>query len=578
MKMLPPYYSENRSNAEIKVFEMLQDLPLEGTVLHSLGIAEHRDKVFGEIDFVVLCKQGILCLEVKGGFVRREQGVWIFENREGKVTRKEESPFQQVVGNMFSLRDHLGKLLGYQHPILRCQFACGVIFPDMSFTRKGIDIIPEIIFDNRNSDRDLASYIERVFKYWNDRIIEKHAFVPEKLNGNMIHHLETILRGDFSCIPSISTILNEVDRRLIQLTNEQFATFRMVSDNPRMIVKGKAGTGKTLIAMEQAKRLAVSGKKVLFLCYNRLISSYLDHRMAKEVRGLGGKLEITNFHELLSRYISFNDASSYPSHLFYSQIVAERFLEYASSHEVDKYDVVFIDEGQDLLRTNYLMCIDEFLSHGLKDGSWYLFYDDNQNIYNSAMEEGLRLLEELKPARATLMVNCRNTQQIATYNKLLTGFEHGEVIKINGEQVNRTVYQDSRDMQEKLANLVKSYLKQGIKPGEIVILSPNSLKNSGIGGSNVFSSICKFQDISSMKYSTFLDDSLKFCTIQSFKGMESKVVILIDLHKFIDQETRKLNYTAISRARVLLHIFYHARAEDELNQVARETIQRALIS
>ena len=60
--------------------------------------------------------------------------------------------------------------------------------------------------------------------------------------------------------------------------------------------------------------------------------------------------------------------------------------------------------------------------------------------------------------------------------------------------------------------------------------------------------------------------------------VQSKVVILIDLNKFIDQETRKLNYTAISRARVLLHIFYHAKAEDELNQVARETIQKTLIS
>ncbi|WP_419879656.1 NERD domain-containing protein [Brevibacillus centrosporus] len=577
--MIPPYCSEHtRSSAEIKVFEIFQDIGIDATVLHSLGMADHRDKVFGEIDFVVICKQGILCLEVKGGFISREQGVWIFENRDGKVTRKEESPFQQVVGNMFSLRNHLGKILGYHHPILKSQFACGVIFPDMTFTRKGIDIIPEIIFDNRNRDSDMVSYIDQVFNYWKKKIREKHDFIPEKLNGNMITQLETILRGDFSCIPSISNIVNEIDRRLVQLTTEQFDTFRMVSDNPRLIVKGRAGTGKTLIAMEQAKRWAISGKRVLYLCYNRLISSYLNNQMARDSKNIEGSLEVTNFHELLSRFVSFDDASSYTSDLFYSQIVPERFLEHVSSNEIDKYDVMFIDEGQDLLRANYLLCIDELLHQGLKDGNWYLFYDDNQNIYNPAMEEGLRLLEELKPARTKLMVNCRNTQQIATYNKLLTGFEQGEVIKINGEQVNRTAYQDSSDMQGKLVSLVKAFIKQGIKPGEIVILSPYSLKNSGLGTSNTFSSICRFQDISGMKYNTFLEDSLKFCTIQSFKGMESKVVILIDLDKFMDNKTRKLNYTAISRARVLLHILYHAEAEDEINQIARETIQGLLIS
>jgi len=572
-KMVPPYCENTRSSAEIKIFEILQKLDIDASVLHSLGMAEHRDKVFGEIDFVVLCRQGILCLEVKGGFVGREQGLWTFENREGQVSRKTESPFQQAIGNMFSLRDHLGKLLGYHHPIMKGQFACGVIFPDMTFTRKGIDIIPEIIYDNRFRDSDMKFFIAQAFKYWKNKIREKHDFVPETLNHQQVGHLENILRGDFSCIPSPSTILNEIDRRLVQLTSEQFATFRMVSENPRIIVKGRAGTGKTLIALEQAKRMAVAGERVLYLCYNRLISSYLNYQMAKDADHTGGKLEITHFHELLSRFVSFDDASSFPSDLFFSQIAPERFLEHVAAYDLEKYDVVFIDEGQDLLRTTYLMCINEILAKGLEKGKWYVFYDDNQNIYNPSMDEGLGLLAELKPAFATLRVNCRNTQQIATYNKLLTGFEQGELIKINGEQVIRTIYRDDQDMKSKLLQLIKTYLKQGIKPGEIVILSPTSLRKSGLGDSNVFTSICKFQDISSTKYNTFLDDSLKFCTIQSFKGMESKVVILIDLHKFVDREYRKLNYTAISRARVLLHIFYHFEAEDEIGQVSLEAMQ-----
>ena len=57
-------------------------------ILHSLGIAEHVNKIFGEIDFVVICKEGILCMEVKGGQVERIGGKWRFTNRYGAGLRK----------------------------------------------------------------------------------------------------------------------------------------------------------------------------------------------------------------------------------------------------------------------------------------------------------------------------------------------------------------------------------------------------------------------------------------------------------------------------------------------------------
>jgi hypothetical protein len=574
VKMIPPYYKKNiNSNAEAKMFDLFQSSSMDATILHSLGVADHKDKIFGEIDFLIICEQGNLCLEVKGGYVERKQGIWHFENAEGQVTKKEEGPFQQAIGNMFSLRNHLVKILGRNHPISKSHFACGVIFPDMTFNLKGIDIIPEIVFDNRYYDNEIKTYIDKVFQYWSAKLKEKHGFTPGKLTDKNIQQVENLLRGDFSYVPKLSSIVDEVDNRLVELTSEQYNTFRMVSNNPRMIISGRAGTGKTLIALEQAKRNAAMGKKVLYLCYNRLISSYINYQLSKYNEEFEPDcLVVTNFHELLSRYIDFNDSKEFPSDQFYKEIVPERFLEYVSAYGFEKYDIIFIDEGQDLLRINYLFCINEILHGGLENGSWYLFYDDNQNIYNSAMEEGLDLLKQTRPTFASLLVNCRNTQQIGTYNKLLTGYEHGEIMKVQGEDVNRSSYLNKSDLQQKLITLVKGYLKQGIQPGNIVILSPFSLKNSGVESKELFGSICSFQDISSMKFQSIFRDSLKFCTIQSFKGMESKVVILIDIEHFLDQKDRKLNYTAISRARVLLHIFYHVNAEDEVNQIVRESL------
>ena len=68
-----------------------------------------KHKIFGEIDFVVIADEGILCIEVKGGVVRREEGVWKFINRYEKVSTKHEGPYEQAQGNAQSLRQYLAQ-------------------------------------------------------------------------------------------------------------------------------------------------------------------------------------------------------------------------------------------------------------------------------------------------------------------------------------------------------------------------------------------------------------------------------------------------------------------------------------
>lgn len=577
-KLIPPYYRENYpSKAEIKVFEIFKKLDGSATVLHSLGMADHNTKVFGEMDFVIISEQGILCLEVKGGYVSVEKGVWIYEDRNGNKSRSLEGPFKQVVGNMLSLRNFLRNKLGTKHPVSKTQFACGVIFPDMTFNRSGIEIIPEIVFDNRLRDEQMHQYIYQCFQYWKGKIIDKHQFGPGKLHKTIISQLENLFRGDFACIPSLGSMLNEVDRQLVSLTRDQFVVLQMMSLNPRMMIKGRAGTGKTLIALEQARRLVLQGKRVLYLCFNRVISSYLKFQMRQEVlHSNGGALEITNFHEYLGRFV--HPLKNGNNEDYYKTVLPEAFLDYVfTNNDHEKFDVILIDEGQDLLNPSYLYCLDEILTDKLERGSWYIFYDDNQNLYNAEYEEGQSLMEEFRPAHMPLLVNCRNTKQIGTYNRILTGFDHGEIMKIEGEHVTRQKYDTDEELKDKIINRVKFLLKEGIHPSDIVILSPCKLESSALKSVDVFKSVCKFQDISSQKYATFSPDSVKYCTIQSFKGMESKVVLLIDLKKFIDPDFRRLNYTAISRARTFLDIYYHSSSEEEVVKISTEVALRTVV-
>ena len=66
-KMIPSVISEEdarKSPAEARIFEWLRNMSWgNATVLHSLPLKDHIRNSFGEIDFVVICEKGILCIQ-----------------------------------------------------------------------------------------------------------------------------------------------------------------------------------------------------------------------------------------------------------------------------------------------------------------------------------------------------------------------------------------------------------------------------------------------------------------------------------------------------------------------------------
>ena len=91
VEMLPDLLApEIKSQAEAILFREFRDYQTDQRyiILHSLGLSEHVHNIFGEIDFVVICSSGVLCIEVKGGEVSCDKGVWEFVNRYGKKEQK----------------------------------------------------------------------------------------------------------------------------------------------------------------------------------------------------------------------------------------------------------------------------------------------------------------------------------------------------------------------------------------------------------------------------------------------------------------------------------------------------------
>lgn len=98
-----------------------------------------------------------------------------------------------------------------------------------------------------------------------------------------------------------------------------------------------------------------------------------------------------------------------------------------------------------------------------------------------------------------------------------------------------------------LAEVIEKLLDDGILPEDIVILSPRRFENS------VASTVPKSKDISvhELRQGTGskVRNEVAFSTIHSFKGMESKVVVMCDVDAVDSAEPQSLLYVGMSRAR-----------------------------
>jgi hypothetical protein len=161
--MLPPYIDKTASNAERKLFRIFHDTPdLDSWYcLHSLGVSRHLSKREGEIDFLLIGPEGIFVIEVKGGRVSRENGLWKFTDRYGRITQKKESPFTQARSALYSLKAELIKKIGIE--VHQYVFGYGVALPDISFREESPEWDQDTIFDSRDLSHHLDNYLSRLF-------------------------------------------------------------------------------------------------------------------------------------------------------------------------------------------------------------------------------------------------------------------------------------------------------------------------------------------------------------------------------------------------------------------------------
>ncbi len=534
---------EIKSSAEKKMFGVLEQLDMKRVyVLHSLGLPKHHTKIYGEIDFVVVCDRGVACLEIKGGRVDCREGVWYFTDRYGVERGKTEGPFAQVSGNMFSLRTVLKERFPDNPHMKNVLMACGVIFPDIAFTAASEEIIPEIVYDKRTEN--ITAYINQLFDYWEAR---QHR-EPSRLSPSDMEEIVRYLRGEFTFIPKLGDRLESVERRLLRLTAEQAQLMEALSLNERLLIEGNAGTGKTLLAADFAVKRTGAGDRVLLLTYNKNLSNDI-HRQTQEI----ANLKVINIHALFGESVEVDTQclKENPQNYF-SEILPEAFYDYIKNMpEAERaalqYDLIIMDEGQDIMRPVYLYSLDYLLKGGFEKGRWAVFYDGKQNIYNPEYADGMELLQSFSCTKFRLFVNCRNTVQIGTYTSEVSGIAAGDFIREVGEDVRKIACSGEADFRKQVRKILNMLRTENVAMPDVTFLSPKRYVNSRLSKAAI--------PVAEIGGGEEEDRELpRFATIQGFKGLDSKVVILVDVEDIREEQYAQFMYIAATRARTLLYV------------------------
>ena len=156
----------------------------------------------------------------------------------------------------------------------RIKFLHGVWLPSLSAEQiDSIPIPPEgdraIVFGTEALDNPLP-YIEALFS------LNVRSGVITNLTENESERLiMEILCPEFNVFPSANFDTDLKHRAFYRMLNEQAGILNFLSEQRTVVINGAAGTGKTLIAVEKARRHAAAGGHVLFLCYNAELKKYL---------------------------------------------------------------------------------------------------------------------------------------------------------------------------------------------------------------------------------------------------------------------------------------------------------------
>ena len=318
----------------------------------------------------------------------------------------------------------------------------------------------------------------------------------------------------------------------VRLVDEDARAF---ARDPRQNValQASAGTGKTWLAMEQARRWAQAGERVAFVSYGRGVAQHVRTAMA-DLPAVAQPAFIGTFHQLGYRWGVVPPAD--PDQDFWER--QNTALTLAAAERLppeERFTAFVVDEAQDFADDWWPALL---AAAGTDDYRLAVFRDDEQAVFSQRRGRP----DVALPEPFVLTENLRNSSQIVhTFAPLIAaeitprgGDAHPvEFVACHPEQVEATADAAVHRLLE----------QNGWRPEDIVLLTTQHRHPVQQESAH---------DKAAYWDAFWQEDDVFYSTVAGFKGLERPVVVLaVDgFHAGIDP--RSVMYAGMSRARDLL--------------------------
>jgi hypothetical protein len=475
-----------------------------------------------EADLVVAMPgAGVAVIEVKGGSVWHDGTSWQQDLRNG--TSRRIHPVDQARGAKYALRGFVesdgrwkrarGSRIRWAHVVVLpgTELDGGFALPDC----------PRWMVVGRDELDDLAG------RLWD--VLTTQETANRIADEADVELLGAILRGRGRPQRDLVAQADEREAHADQLSEEQAVILGATRLLRRVEVRGGAGSGKTWLAMEQARRLARAGERVALTCYSRGLAEFLRRAVASWPR----KVRPAYVGEFLSLGLAWGaESGSDDDSDYWERRLPEQMLRLAAElPDGQRFDSVVVDESQDFAEAWW-----PALLAALRDeetGGVYVFTDEGQQVFARYGRPPIQLVP------LVLDHNVRNTRQIGTVFNPLTPIPM-RLLGDDGPAV-RFVPSAAAEALSHADDEVDALLEQGWRAEDVALLTTGSRHPEQVArqaaGQDAY-------------WRTFWDtEQVFYGHVLGFKGMERRAVVLAINESEPRDRSRERLYVGLSRAR-----------------------------
>jgi len=609
---------------------------------------------------VLICHKdiGILVIEVKGfpieAIDRIEAGTMSIKKRNGDI--RKHNPWHQVRQAMFSIINAIDRRLeeGQHTPLYNYMVA----FPsinEMDWVKKRFPecvVMKNVLLSNQiNNKQSLKDSVNALVT---DTMKRAHKPVP--LDESTIPVIKAAF-GDSAVInpprtprPDVDELtlgaeIDDIEQQIKILSEEQQELSRLDAENHPRLIRGVAGSGKTIVLANMVASLLkrdadkifdlfprdTNTVKVGVVCFNRTLVPFIIDKVAtafkqKTHRDLPANVvKFSHFNGFMKSICQASGINHMAAGEYYEDQVRGALYYQKQIRDLKRssprmypnilFDVIFVDEGQDLIQEEFALLLDLIKPHGdTNEKPIIIFYDDAQNLYGKPRPVWQNLgIDVRRGDRARVMKICyRNTKEIIelAYNVLLgsmatqttrtatrefadvnylkregllnekDGLIHVNFTTRNGPQPIIKVFDNPEEKNEWICDeVIRLVEKEEVRPEDILILAPQRWVIDGL-----LDKISKRQNGCIQGFNQphrrgekdeyiFSAGNITMSTIHSAKGYDAPVVFLIGGNLFQrTSEGRATFYVGATRAKHLLYIAGLNRSNtlsEEANEITK---------